>query len=408
MKKILSIILLVSVFIAGCSSPVVETDDSIDNYSVATVVDITGLDTANYINGEVEELGFSSMSDPDLVPFIEDAVYCQLVDELGDDMYIENVSAIYISQEYIDELTYNSQANIFFGYTLQELEDQFQGERYVFTVEDGQTVVQLAAEYDDTYDQILRNVAIGTGVILVCVTVSVVTAGAGAPAASAIFAVAARTGTIMGLSYGAIGGAATGLITGVTTGDWDQALDEGLLAGSEGFMMGAICGSVVGGAGEAITLHGMTLNGLTMDEAAIIQHQSGYSPELISRFRNFQEYEAYRDAGLAQRMVGNRSALIRNIDPYYISPTDNPNGYTNLELMLRGNAPFDPNGVRYELHHIGQNMDSPLAILTQAEHDLPGLHIIQESQINRAAFAAERQAFWQAFGRMTQSAMAAA
>lgn len=58
----------------------------------------------------------------------------------------------------------------------------------------------------------LKNVAIGTGVILVCVTVSAVTAGAGAPAISLIFAASAKTGTIMALSSAGFGGFTAGVV----------------------------------------------------------------------------------------------------------------------------------------------------------------------------------------------------
>ena len=67
---------------------------------------------------------FKGMNDPALLPYIEDTLYQELVGSLNSDEYfVENVSAIYISQEYLDELAFNSQANIFFGYTLAELDE---------------------------------------------------------------------------------------------------------------------------------------------------------------------------------------------------------------------------------------------------------------------------------------------
>lgn len=47
----------------------------------------------------------------------------------------EDVSAVYVSQEYLTELAYNSQENVFFGYSLSGLDEYFQGTRYVFTVD---------------------------------------------------------------------------------------------------------------------------------------------------------------------------------------------------------------------------------------------------------------------------------
>ena len=412
MKKLISLVLICSLLITACTQELVdvendETTDFSNNIGAqsdsADIIELTNLRNVDYIDAEAESMDFSSMSDPDLLPFLENAVYYQLIDELDDDVYVENVSAVYISQEYIDELTYNSRANVFFGYTLQELDEQFQGERYVFTVQDGQTVVQPMQEYDDTYDQIIRNVAIGSGVILVCVTVSVVTAGVGAPAASMIFAVAAQSGTVMGLSSGVISGAAAGLATGIQTGDWDQALDNGLLAGSEGFAMGAVCGAIAGGAGEAIGLHGATLNGLSMNEAATIQRESRIPLNIIREFQSMEQYEIIRDSGMYGGVIDGAPALIRDIDLNFVDDM----GRTNLQRMQQGLAALDPEtGLAYELHHMGQSSDATIAILTQAEHRGVGNHaiwhdLISESVVDHgAAWTAQREAFWRSFAAM--------
>ena len=192
---------------------------------------------------------FTGLNDAALLRYMEDNIYSGLADALPtEDYIIENVDAVYVSKEYIEELNYNSQANVFFGYTLSELDEQFQGTRYVFTLgEDGQTAVQPFEAYDDTYDRVLKNVAIGTGVILVCVTVSVVTAGAGLTTVSVVFAASAKTAAIESLSGGFFGGLAAGIIEGVRTGDFDAAMKAAALAGSEGFKWGAISGSIAGG-----------------------------------------------------------------------------------------------------------------------------------------------------------------
>lgn len=192
---------------------------------------------------------FTGLNDAALLRYMEDNIYSGLADALPtEDYIIENVETVYVSKEYIEELNYNSQANVFFGYTLSELDEQFQGTRYVFTLgEDGQTAVQPFEAYDDTYDRVLKNVAIGTGVILVCVTVSVVTAGAGLTTVSVVFAASAKTAAIESLSGGFFGGLAAGIIEGVRTGDFDAAMKAAALAGSEGFKWGAISGSIAGG-----------------------------------------------------------------------------------------------------------------------------------------------------------------
>ena len=144
---------------------------------------------------------FRRMGDAALLPYLENSLYEQLVSDLdSSDYFVENVQAVYISQEYLDELAFNSQENVYFGYTLSELNAQFQGEKYIFTLgENNETVVVPWTDYDDAYDRVIRNVAIGTGVILVCVTVSVVSAGVGAPAVSMIFAMAAKDSAVGGL-----------------------------------------------------------------------------------------------------------------------------------------------------------------------------------------------------------------
>ncbi len=347
---------------------------------------------------------FSGLSDPDLRRYIEDTTYAQLVDRLDNAGYfVENVQATYVSQEYLDELAYNSKENIYFGYTLDELEAQFQGARYVYTLgEDGHTDVKAVGDYDDTYDQVVRNVAVGTGVILVCVTVSAVTAGAGAPAASMIFAVAAENGAMLGLSGGAISAGTAALVTGFKTGDPEQTLKAAALSGSEGFMIGAIGGAVAGGVGEAAALHGASLNGLTMNEAAQIQKESKYPLDLIKQFHSMDEYQVYQQAGLKTQMVNGKTALVRDIDLDYKSPLpDGKTEVTNLERMRQGYAPIDSaTGKYYQLHHIGQKSDGTLAILTEEEHQ--GNSAIlntlgKESEIDRGAFNTVRKEFWQSY-----------
>lgn len=102
--------------------------------------------------------------------------------------------------------------------------------------------------YDTTYEQVLKNVAVGTGVILICVTVSAVSAGVGASAISMIFAASAKTGMMVALSSGGLGAVASGIVTGMETGDMEKTLKVAALSGSEGFKWGAITGVISGGA----------------------------------------------------------------------------------------------------------------------------------------------------------------
>lgn len=422
MKKLIAILLSGVLLLTGCANNV-QIEPTTSNTSSAQKADTES--TANDLTEEkdglihviveddesaddseyVYEPEFSSLNDSQLQAYVEDALYSELVSALDSDKYyVENVSAVYVSQEYIDELTYNSKSNVYFGYTLEEIDAQFQGTRYVFTLgEDGDTIVQPFEEYDNTYEQIIKNVAIGTGVILVCVTVSVITTGAGAPAVSLIFATAAKTGTIMALSSATLGGVSAGIVTGIETGDMSQALKAAELAASDGYKWGAITGAITGGAGESIkyanamkALRGAPLN-ITTQEAAAIQMQTGYPAEVISQFHSVEEFKVFQEAGLKAQMINGKLALVRkDIDLYNIV---DEMGRNNLARMQNGLSPIGiddaGNVFKYELHHIGQESDATLAILTTNEHDIPVLHGFKDvSEIDRKSFDVVRKHFW--------------
>ena len=412
MKRIIAVMLVLSVFLTGCtvsinrgssasaeSSTVNSTEASNKETSIVSSAvgpQSSNEDSSDYIDEQAKNMNFRSLSDPELLKFMEAAVYAHLVDEMGRDVCIDNVSAIYLSQEYIDELTYNSKSNVSFGYTLKELDEQFQGQSYLFTVENGQTVVKPRSPYDDTYDKIIRNVAIGTGVILICVTISIATYG-GAPAVSAIFACAAKGGTAMGLSSGTISGVATGITTGIQTGDWEKAKKAGALAGSESFKFSAIAGSILGGAGEAIGLHNVAkTTKLSMDQVAIIQRESKLPLNFIKLFDDFKQYEIVREQKLKGVIINGKQAIVREID---LNPA-------NLERMKKGLAPLDPNGVAYELHHLKQDPSGILAILTQEEHRGAGNYSIWHkvktgSEVDHGAeWAKTVKEFWKAYYKL--------
>lgn len=308
---------------------------------------------------------FNGLSDPELLSYIEDDVYDRLIDDLaGGDYYVENVQATYVSKEYLEELAYNSQANIYFGYTLQELEDQFAGERFVFTLDnDGQTVVKSFEHYDDTYDQALQKIAVGGGVILLCVTVSVVTAGA-APAVSLVFAMSAKSAAKLAASSGVISAVMTGLVTAADGASPDGVLKAAVAGGADGFVWGAIGGALVGGASEAKKLRGAAATSLTMNEAAILQRETKYPLTLLRQFHSMDEAKIYEKAGLQAATVNGKKALVRQIDWNRVDER----GRTNAQRVKTGLNPIDEAGKPYELHHIGQNNDASFAVLTESEH----------------------------------------
>lgn len=385
MKKLVAMVLICTMFLSL----------SADVYAVTPSTN--GDQDSKYITVIPE---FSGLNDPNLLEYLEDSVYSELVSELNSSHYfVENISTVYVSKEYLDEIEYNSKNNVFFGYSLEELDQQFQGTRYVFTLNDiGETTVEPFEEYDDTYETVIKNVAIGTGVILICVTVSVISGGAGAPAISMIFAASAKTGTIMALSGSAFGGMSAGLVKALQTDDKEEILKAVALGSSEGFKWGAISGSIGGGASEAIALKGATLNGLTMNQAAQIQKESKYPLDVIKQFKSMDQYDICKNAKLEPQLIGGKTALVRDID---LSFTDEF-GRTNLERMKQGLAAIDPSSKEaFQLHHIGQKADSTLAILTESEHmqggnDLIWHNIEAATEVHGIGntWNAQRQQFW--------------
>lgn len=407
MKRVIAFTLACVLLLSGCGhqstsdSPSAPPSDHSPTQVESNALErLESSESIPVIFGQENTPSFNNLNDPQLLQYMEDRVYADLVNNLDNSSFVQNISAFYVSKEYLDEISYNSKSNAFFGYTLAELDEQFQGTRYVFTLSnEGETIVAPFEEYDDTYERALKNVAIGSGVILICVTVSAVSGGAGAPAISMIFAASAKTGTIMAFSSGGIGALMSGIVTGVQTQDFDEAVKAAALAGSEGFKWGVISGAISGGASEAVALKGATLNGLTMDEAATLQRE-GYPLDVIKEFRNMEQYNICKEAGLSPQMVNGNTALIRDIDLDFVDEM----GRTNLERMQHGLAALDPiTGESYQLHHIGQQADSTLAILTRAEHMQGGNNTIwhelgEATQVHGAGktWDSQRQAFWKA------------
>ena len=428
MKKIFAMLLSCAMALTGCTvkNSNTSTSKQIEVTTVLTeeqtsLVDEqvssqnSQLDTVSPViydtNSEeyITSLEFSSLNDTNLMRYVEDTVYSDLVNQLNSDEYfVENVEAVYISKEYLEELAYNSQENIYFGYKLSELDEAFQGQKYIFTLgENGQTDVQLFEEYDDTFDKVIRNVAIGTGVILLCVTVSVVTGGLGAPAVSMVFAASAKSATVFALSSGVISGVSAGVVEGLQTHDFEKAVKAAALHGSEGFMWGAITGAVAGGISEAQHVSALkgadvTANGLKLQEAAKIQKDSKLPLDVIKQFKSMEEYNVYKEAGLSVQMISGKTALVPKIDINYKGVFPDGIERTNLQGMLQGYSPLDPvTGKAYQLHHIGQKTDGTLAVLTEKIHqeNTAILHIAgKESEINRSVFDTVRKNFWKDYG----------
>lgn len=289
-----------------------------------------------------ESFDFDSLDDPAFLQYMEDSVYSSLESQLvgSEASYqIDDISATFVSREYLEETAYNSKVNIFFGYTLAQIDEAFQGKKYVFTLSDeGNTVVQEFSEIpNDTYNRVIKNVLIGSGVILICVTVSVLTAGTSVPVAAAggtsiasmaatgtattaakihmLFAASAHTAESFAAS-GTFFAGATALVTrGFETG-WDMKAmaESALVHSSEAFKWGAISGAIVGGANEAFQIHRVSRGAMTPREAekTALVHYGGR--EQVT-YLNGKEVPYGTPGGVRPDIVaGNEAIEVKNYD----------------------------------------------------------------------------------------------
>lgn len=405
MKRTIALLLSILMIVTGCG----QVQHQVTTENLSSSMPEASDPIVESIEWEYIEPQYSSLDDPELLAHIEDLVYRDTVASLNSEAYfVENVTAIYISKEYLDELAFNSKSNVYFGYSLAELDEIFEGKRYIFNLsENGTTTVQELIEIEDvSTEKMFKNVAIGTGVILVCVTVSVVSAGASAPAVSMIFAASATTASGFAVSSAAFGGISAGAVRGIQTGDFNEVIEAAAMGASEGFKWGAISGAVIGGGAEAFLLKSATKSGLTMNEAALIQVDSNLPIEVISQLKSFDEYLVYKESGLFTMMVKGKTALVQKIDLNYVSELPNGTKATNLVRMQKGYAPLDPlTGKTYELHHIGQTNKATLAVLTQEQHRGKGnfakLHKIWEDSdvLHGAEWNRTVSNFWKDMGR---------
>lgn len=396
MKKIISLILAILMVLTGCvkhkieNQPIKPSENQICDESSKPVV------------LKEKKPKYKSLSDKGLLVDVEDLVYKETIDAINSEDYVvENVSAVYISKEYLEEVAFNSKSNVYFGYSLAELNDVFKGDSYIFTLgDDGKTKVQkLQAIDDDKTQEMIRNVAIGTGVILVCVTVSAVSAGP-APAVSMIFAASAKTAPKFAVSSAAFGGISAGLVRGIETGDFGESMEAAALAASKGFKWGAITGAVTGGAKSAFELKSATMNGLSMNQVALIQKESKWSMDVIKDIQDLDQYKVIK--GMKEINIdGHRVLVPKDIDLNFKSKLPDGTIVTNLDRTNKNLSPIEAaTGYPYELHHMGQKANGTLVMLTRDQHrgNYSILHTSNKpSEIDRYEFNKVRNKIWKGY-----------
>lgn len=148
-------------------------------------------------------------------------------------------------------------------------------------------------------------------------------------------------------------------------------------------------------------------------------NQTNWPPEVVDSIRTFEEGEIYINANLQEGVVNDRPCLqnpeidwdqktriYTNADYEAMSKGELPFGFgqlddlfsmTNKERALNGMAPLDSNGQAFELHHIGQRIDSPLAELTCEQHRQNGNHaILHDNSILSEVHSTNHEGTWQA------------
>jgi len=138
---------------------------------------------------------------------------------------------------------------------------------------------------------------------------------------------------------------------------------------------------------------------LSDEQKADLQDETGWPDSVVDRIKSPEEADIYKDAGLKGGTVDGKDALVRDIDP---DITDE-DGISNRQRMERGLSPHDSNGEKIELHHVGQEKDSPLAELNTSEHRRGGNDTIlhdksKESEVHGddSNWDRERRDYWKA------------
>lgn len=139
-------------------------------------------------------------------------------------------------------------------------------------------------------------------------------------------------------------------------------------------------------------------DGLIDEQKIEIQEKTEWSDRIVDSIRTMDEAQVYMDAGLQEGEVNGNPALLQpKIDGKAYNEPKWPD-WSNKDLAEEGYPPRDETGRPYELHHIGQNPDSPLAELTYEQHHCNGnfkkLHTFDESSIDRQQFNQERKEYW--------------
>lgn len=123
---------------------------------------------------------------------------------------------------------------------------------------------------------------------------------------------------------------------------------------------------------EGMGVKGTEGIGLSDSEKIAIKNETGWTDNIIEHIDNMEQYEIYKNADLHVAEINGRECLIKDVKADYVDPKT---GMTNAELMRMGRSPIDyKTGEKIELHHMGQDFESPFAELCENTEHGDGNH----------------------------------
>lgn len=136
-----------------------------------------------------------------------------------------------------------------------------------------------------------------------------------------------------------------------------------------------------------------------LDVQRYIRDNRLFSDQVRKYIRTYEEAKYYMDNGYREVNWFGNSALIIDIDLDYFSKKHNA---TNRKLIAAGRSPVVPSyeDQTFDLHHVGQKKDSPLAIIPSGIHNGQKTYSIfhsghsSDEDLHNTAFDLQRQKFW--------------
>ena len=142
------------------------------------------------------------------------------------------------------------------------------------------------------------------------------------------------------------------------------------------------------------------MNGLSMNQVALIQKESKWSMDVIKDIQDLDQYKVIK--GMKEINIdGHRVLVPKDIDLNFKSKLPDGTIVTNLDRTNKNLSPIEAaTGYPYELHHMGQKANGTLVMLTRDQHrgNYSILHTSNKpSEIDRYEFNKVRNKIWKGY-----------